>query len=65
MSVPSDGRRGRRLPVGLALAVAAAASLLVPVLAGAQSPVDEVRPAPPSIGADVPLTCFAPPGSSD
>jgi hypothetical protein len=43
----------------------AAVVLLFPALARAQSPIDEVRPAPPSIGADVPLTYFAPAPSTD
>jgi hypothetical protein len=51
-------------PIGLSLC-AAALLLALPTLARAQSPVDEVRPAPPSIGADVPLTYFAPAPSTD
>jgi hypothetical protein len=64
MATTFDTRRGRALWVGVALSIAAAV-LLFPALTRAQSPVDEVRPAPPSIGADVPLTYFAPPASSD
>ena len=50
--------------VALALSLLAAV-LVFPARSGAQSPVDEVRPAPPSIGADVPLTYFAPAPSTD
>src|ERR671915_1988090 len=58
--------RARYPLVALALALSlAAAALALTSGATAQSPVDEVRPAPPSIGADVPLTYFAPPGSTD
>jgi hypothetical protein len=56
----------RRPRVAIAGLLFAAASILaLPTLARAQSPVDEVRPAPPSIGADVPLTYFAPAPSTD
>jgi hypothetical protein len=64
-SSKSSRRRRRPLRIALAAGVTLALGLLVPTLAGGQSPVDEVRPAPPSIGADVPLTYFAPPGSTD
>jgi hypothetical protein len=64
MSTPHETHRARYLWVALALALTAAV-LFFPARAQAQSPVDEVRPAPPSIGADVPLTYFAPPGSTD
>jgi hypothetical protein len=58
--------RRRRQRVAIAGLLFAAASIVVlPALARAQSPVDEVRPAPPSIGADVPLTYFAPAPSTD
>jgi hypothetical protein len=54
-------RRPRLSRVAIAGLLFAVASILtLPTLARAQSPVDEVRPAPPSIGADVPLTYFAP-----
>ena len=67
MSSPTHKRRGRR-PLRLVIAAAgavAALSLLVPLLGVAQEGVDEVRPSPPSIGADVPVTYFAPPPSTD
>src|ERR671915_250474 len=58
--------RARYPLVALALALSlAAAALALTSGATAQSPVDEVRPAPPSIGADVPLTYFAPAPSTD
>jgi hypothetical protein len=63
MSTPHQTHR--RPWLALLLSLAALAVLVFPTLVNAQSPVDEVRPAPPSIGADVPLTYFAPPGSSD
>jgi hypothetical protein len=67
MSIRNGPRRKRR-PLRLAIGAAAvtgALSLLVPVLGSAQEGVDEVRPSPPSIGADVPVTYFAPPPSTD
>ena len=64
MSTPHETHRARYLWVALALALTAAV-LFFPVRADAQSPIDEVRPAPPSIGADVPLTYFAPAPSTD
>ena len=64
MSTIFKAPRARYPLVALALSLAAAALALTSG-ARAQSPVDEVRPAPPSIGADVPLTYFAPPGSTD
>ena len=67
MSRANGGRRGRR-PLLIVLAAAAlvtTVSLAVPMLGAAQEGVDEVRPSPPSIGADVPLTYFAPPASTD
>jgi hypothetical protein len=64
MSTQHQIPRKRSLWVTVALSLAAVA-LLLPALARAQGPIDEVRPAPPSIGADVPLTYFAPPASSD
>jgi hypothetical protein len=64
MSTPHHIHGARYLWVALALALTAAV-LFFPARAMAQSPIDEVRPAPPSIGADVPLTYFAPPGSTD
>jgi hypothetical protein len=62
-----NGRRRRRRPVLIAIGAAGAAalSLLVPLLGVAQEGIDEVRPSPPSIGADVPVTYFAPPPSTD
>src|ERR671917_384537 len=66
MSTPHETHRARYLWVALALALAlTAAVLFFPARADAQSPIDEVRPAPPSIGADVPLTYFAPAPSTD
>jgi hypothetical protein len=59
---------GEKAHSRLALAASLAAGtflLLLPALARAQSPIDEVRPAPPSIGADIPLTYFAPAPSTD
>jgi hypothetical protein len=64
MSTPHHIHGARYLWVALALALTAAV-LFFPARSMAQSPVDEVRPAPPSIGAEVPLTYFAPPGSTD
>jgi hypothetical protein len=64
MSTQYEARRARCLSAAVALSIAAA-MLLFPALTRAQSPVDEVRPAPPSIGADVPLTYFAPAPSTD
>ena len=64
----TNGPQRRRRPLRLAIAVAgvvATVSLLVPLLSSAQEGVDEVRPSPPSIGADVPVTYFAPPASTD
>jgi hypothetical protein len=65
--MPRNHLRRRRQPcvATAGLLFAAASILAVPAVAGAQSPVDEVRPAPPSIGADVPLTYFAPAPSTD
>jgi hypothetical protein len=64
--LPHNPRRRRQPRVASAGLLFAAASILgLPALAGAQGPVDEVRPAPPSIGADVPLTYFAPAPSTD
>ena len=66
MSVANRPRRRRR-PLRIAFGVAGVAatvSLLVPLLGVAQD-VDEIRPSPPSIGADVPVTYFAPPASTD
>ena len=59
--------RTRRLqwPLVTAALSLTAATFLLPALARAQGPIDEVRPAPPSIGADVPLTYFAPAPSTD
>jgi hypothetical protein len=63
---PINTRRPRLPRIALAGVLLAAASMLaLPTFAKAQSPVDEVRPAPPSIGADVPLTYFAPAPSTD
>jgi hypothetical protein len=64
---PINSLRLPRLPrVAIAgLLFGAVSSLALPTLSRAQSPVDEVRPAPPSIGADVPLTYFAPAPSTD
>jgi hypothetical protein len=64
---PIDNLRRPSLPrAAIAAVLCAAASILaLPTLADAQSPIDEVRPAPPSIGADVPLTYFAPAPSTD
>ena len=64
MSTIFKAPRARYPLVALALSLAAAAFALTSG-ARAQSPVDEVRPAPPSIGADVPLTYFAPAPSTD
>jgi hypothetical protein len=64
MSTQYEARRARCLLAAVALLISAA-MLLFPALTRAQSPVDEVRPAPPSIGADVPLTYFAPAPSTD
>jgi hypothetical protein len=64
----ANRRRGRRRPLRIAVGAAGAVatlSLLVPLLGVAQEGVDEVRPSPPSIGADVPVTYFAPPPSTD
>src|SRR5918997_3790665 len=66
MSTPPQTHRARFPWVALALALALpAAVLFFPVRADAQSRIDGVRPAPPSIGADVPLTYFAPAPSTD
>jgi hypothetical protein len=64
MSTHLPIHRRRSLWVAGALSVVAAL-FLFQGLARAQSPIDEVRPAPPSIGADVPLTYFAPAPSTD
>jgi hypothetical protein len=57
--IRARGRLGWLLGLGLALALGAVFSPLVPTLAQSQGD-DDVQPAPPSIGADVPLTYFGP-----
>jgi hypothetical protein len=59
---PTHGIARLAIPLGLALALLLAA---VPALAQDATPPaergeDDVQPAPPSIGADVPLTYFGP-----
>jgi hypothetical protein len=64
----ANGKRRSRRPLRIAIGAAglvAMVSLLVPLLGIAQEGVDEVRPSPPSIGADVPVTYFAPAPSTD
>lgn len=69
----APGRRDRArlrltLLATLALALAVIAGLALTPGAMAQDgddPLNEIRPAPPSIGADIPLTYFAPPPSTD
>jgi hypothetical protein len=62
----TDRTRGCGLPrVIIAASLVAVTLAFLPALASAQSPTDEVRPAPPSIGADIPLTYFAPAPSTD
>jgi hypothetical protein len=66
MSV-ANGSRRRRRPLFVVGGVAAVVGTLglLGALPGAAQDIDEIRPSPPSIGADVPVTYFAPPASTD